>query len=354
MDFKKTFLALTQWTVPYGYEQSLEQYLPKGVTKDEHGNYHITIGESRTLFTSHLDTCSSKRQKIKHVINGNIIKTDGTTILGGDNKAGVCILFYLIEQRVPGTYYFFIGEEVGTIGSQAALNSKYEYFMDNYDRCVAFDRKKTGSIITNQLGRDCCSDLFAGALGKEFAKSGLVYKADPTGVYTDSAVFMDVIPECTNLSAGVWGEHSNQEYVDIKIVEEIAKAAAKIDWESLPIARDPEEEYQGYGKYGKWDDDYLEGEDYYSSTGDEDLYDPDYTPNNKKTNNDKNWNSSNTTKSKKWWDYADEEEEEDMAINWDDWDDDTDETDYSSRFSSVEKKDKKSGRKDWDYGSDTL
>ncbi len=250
MDFKKTFISLTQWTIPHGYEESIAHLLPKGVQKDGIGNYHITIGEnSKTLFTCHLDTVS-KREKIHHVISGNIIKTNGKTILGGDNKAGVCILMYLIEQNVPGTYYFFVGEECGTIGSRWALQNNTEFFK-GFKRAVAYDRREQGSIITYQRGRRCCSDDFANALSMDFAKNRMEYHIDPNGVYTDTAVFVNVIPECTNLSAGVVGEHTNSEHVDIEYCERVAKASVKIDWENLPAIREAkEEDYSNYYNRG--------------------------------------------------------------------------------------------------------
>jgi hypothetical protein len=52
---------------------------PKSLQKDKHGNYFISIGNSRTIFASHLDTVSKKREKVTHFIEGDIIKTDGTT-----------------------------------------------------------------------------------------------------------------------------------------------------------------------------------------------------------------------------------------------------------------------------------
>jgi hypothetical protein len=235
-DFKNTFLNLTQYTVPYGYESTLESYLPAGVQQDDFGNYFLRIGDSATLFTSHLDTASYSREKINHVIEGNIIRTDGSTLLGGDNKAGVTILLYLISQGVPGTYYFFIGEERGCLGSNDALQNDSQFF-SQFKRAVAFDRKRTGSIITHQRFGRTCSDAFANALSLKFADQGMIYQADPTGVYTDTAIFVDVIPECTNLSSGVWNEHSTEEYVDIQILEEIARAAASINWENLPAHR---------------------------------------------------------------------------------------------------------------------
>lgn len=235
-DFKNTFLNLTQYTVPHGYESRLEPYLPAGVQKDDFGNYFLKVGESETLFTSHLDTASYTREKVTHVVACNIIRTDGSTILGGDNKAGVTILLYLISQSVPGTYYFFAGEERGCLGSRWALEQDPEFFKQ-FKRAVAFDRRETGSIITHQRCGRTASDRFAEALADQFAAQGMYYQADPYGVFTDTAIFEDVISECTNLSAGVWHEHSRREYVDIAIVEQIARAAAGIDWESLPAAR---------------------------------------------------------------------------------------------------------------------
>lgn len=240
MNFKETFLKLTEHTIPFEYEHTLESLLPNGTQKDKYGNYFIKIGESRTLFTSHLDTYSEDYEKVNHVIEGNKIKTDETTILGGDNKAGVCVLFYMIENNIPGTYYFFIGEEPivsgGLYGSSMVAQNKE--FCKRFDRAVAFDRKHYGSVITRQSARVCCSDEFADALIVEFSKSGMQMKKDPTGYYTDTAAFIEDISEVTNISVGVWYEHHAEEYVDIEYVEKIAKAACKIDWENLPIVRE--------------------------------------------------------------------------------------------------------------------
>lgn len=239
MNIKELFLKLTEYTIPFGYEHTLEPLLPKGVKKDSIGNYYIEIGNSETLFTSHLDTLGDKYEKVNHVIEGDIVKTDGTTILGGDNKCGVVILSYLIEQGVPGTYYFFLGEEPphGMYGSTNALKQNTEYFK-KFKRVIAFDRKKDCSIITRQMAVNCCSDEFALTLKKEFEKYDLHFDLDKTGWYTDSAVFIKVIPEVTNISAGVWNEHSTEEFVDISILEKIAHAASKINWENLPTVRE--------------------------------------------------------------------------------------------------------------------
>lgn len=237
MNIKDTFLALTSKTYPYGFEQDLVSFLPSGYQEDEHGNYFLKIGNSRTIFASHLDTACKYQSKITHQFKGNHIKTDGTTILGADDKAGVTILLYMIENGVSGTYYFFIGEEVGCVGS--GLAAKNIEFFSEYDRIISFDRRGTTSVITHQSSRRCCSDSFADQLSKEFNKSGLFLSKDSGGVYTDSAEFTCIIPECTNISVGYYKEHTHDESQDIDYLESLCKASIKVDWESLVVKRDP-------------------------------------------------------------------------------------------------------------------
>ena len=255
MNIKETFLALTSKTYPYGYEEELVSFLPKGYQIDDDGNYFYKIGESKTIFASHLDTACKDQVNVVHKIDGKMIRTNGKSILGADDKAGVTILLYLIEKKIPGLYYFFIGEEVGCIGS--GLAAKRTETFKQYDRIISFDRRGTTSVITHQSGKRSCSDDFAGALAKELNRYGLSYQKDSTGVYTDSAEFVSVIPECTNLSVGYYKEHTHEEHQDIDHLILLCSAVTKIDWESLPTKRDTsktewdDESYYGWGEYGK-------------------------------------------------------------------------------------------------------
>jgi hypothetical protein len=247
MNIVDTFIKLTKRTYPYGFEDELIDFLPDNIEKDIDGNYFVEVGSgSKTIFACHLDTACKNQSKVKHIFDGKIIKTDGKTILGADDKAGVTVLLYMISRNVPGLYYFFIGEEVGCIGSTAASFRKD--FFSNYERIISFDRRGTTSIITHQSSKRGCSDEFADALSKEFAKSKLNLEKDDGGVYTDSAEFMTIIPECTNISVGYYKEHTHDEHQDIEFLQRLCRAAVKVDWERLVTKRNPNKvEWKNYG-----------------------------------------------------------------------------------------------------------
>jgi hypothetical protein len=267
MDIKKTFLSLTSRTYPNGTEKNVFHLLNPDLNEDEFGNLFIRIGETTTLFTCHLDTATTADTTVTHVFEGNIIKTDGKSILGADDKAGVTIMLYMIENKIPGLYYFFLGEEVGCQGSRKVAN---KFKNDNYDgikKVVAFDRKDNNSVITFKGYQRGCSDTFAISLCKELndADSTFSYKTDDSGGSTDSFQFMDIIPECTNISVGYNYEHTYAEKQDIVHLDKLAKACLKVKWEKLPVERNNKvAEYKKYNSnitaYSMHDDytDYTE------------------------------------------------------------------------------------------------
>ena len=62
-------------------------------------------------------------------------------------------------------------------------------------------------------------------------------KQDPGGVYTDSYSFIDYAPECTNVSIGYYSEHTGREKQNLTYLAALAKAAVKVKWEELAVAR---------------------------------------------------------------------------------------------------------------------
>lgn len=256
MKVRRKFIKLTKRTYPHGTEELLKDHLPIGYKSDGLGNYYLLIGDKpSTMFTCHLDTASKPIQNITHVFNGDFIETDKTTILGADDKAGMVVLLSLIENKIPGLYYFFIGEEVGCIGSGrlAQVWDKTD-FCNHITKVVSFDRRGTDSVITDQFYGTCCSDEFAKELANRLNNEDVTFKfkPDPTGVFTDSAKFMELVPECTNISVGYYNEHTVNEKQDIVFLKRLCNAVTKIDWETLPIKRDPKDDTFDLSYYRKF------------------------------------------------------------------------------------------------------
>lgn len=271
MNIKDKFISLTSRTYPHGTEKELFHLLGDGLTEDEFGNLFIKIGESDVMFTSHLDTATSALTTVNHVFDKNIIKTDGKSILGADDKAGVTIMLYMIDNNIPGLYYFFLGEEVGCVGSKKVADKFSTKKIEGINKVVSFDRRGTSSVITYQSGKRCTSDKFGEALASELnrVEESFSYKTDDTGVLTDSIQFIKIYPECTNISVGYQSEHTFNESQDIEHLEKLAVACTKVDWIGLPVERDPSKvEYKsyGYGAWGGYDDGYY-GSRYGSSYG---------------------------------------------------------------------------------------
>jgi len=257
-DVRQTFISLVTETYPHGHEEEVVPFISgAGLQKDKFGNYYKIIGKSETMFTSHLDTADRKKSKVtirSKIVDGDeILCSDGTTILGADDKSGVSVMLYMIAHNIPGIYYFFIGEERGGIGS-GKVSSVFEstLHLKGVKRCVSFDRRNYFSIITEQMCMECCSEEFAQALASQYNSNGMQFRLDPTGIYTDSASFIEQIPECTNISVGYFDEHTTKERQNISFLIKLAEASIKVKWEELPTAKKlglDEDILERYGKF---------------------------------------------------------------------------------------------------------
>lgn len=209
---------------------------------DAAGNRWLIVGEpGGTMFTSHTDSVHriEGRQKIA-MKDGIIHLAPGETAncLGADDAAGCWVLMELIRAGTPGLYVFFRAEEVGGVGSRYMADHTPE-IVAGIERCISFDRKGTASIITHQGWGRCCSNEFADALSERLCGDVLMYSPDDSGVFTDSANFVDLIPECTNISVGYYNEHQAIERLDVHHLVHLARALIGVDWSTLPTARDP-------------------------------------------------------------------------------------------------------------------
>lgn len=209
---------------------------PRGVKPDGCGNLIRRIGSAPVLWSCHTDSVHTRggRQNVR--VDGGVIrlaKGESAGCLGADDGAGVWLMCEMIRAGVEGLYIFHAAEEKGGIGSSYIATETPE-LLAGIQCAIALDRKGRTSVITHQ-GRRCASDRFATALGDAL---GLGMKPDDGGLFTDTANYTDLIGECTNLSVGYEGAHSERESLDVGFLLKLRDALIALDVSALPIVRE--------------------------------------------------------------------------------------------------------------------
>ena len=128
----QSFCDLVRIDSPSGEEEAVAQELqsrlePLGftVTRDAHGNLIASEAQEPSLILSaHMDTVEPGRG-IRPIVDGDRVRTDGTTILGGDCKAGIAAILESLgaiqeegAARIPVQLVFTRGEEIGLVGAK--------------------------------------------------------------------------------------------------------------------------------------------------------------------------------------------------------------------------------------------
>lgn len=226
---------------------------PLNPIEDTWGNLIVTIGDSpTTLFSSHTDTVHKTDGMQKLYLSENHLHAD-KDVLGADCGTGVWIMVNMINAGINGLYIFHRDEEIGGKGSSYIAEHTQD-ILTGIERAVAFDRMGADEIITSQFGGKCCSDEFAEALSSEI---GLNYAPSPMGTFTDTANYVDLVPECTNISVGYAHQHTASEFQDVEHLDALMTALLKVNWDALPTVRDTsdvgDDPYNDYG-YSNYDE----------------------------------------------------------------------------------------------------
>ena len=212
-----------------------------GMQIDGFGNRYITVGGSAAppiLWTSHTDSVHSYAGNQSIIIDNNHVRLAPIEIasncLGADDATGVWLMRHMIKRQIPGHYIFHRLEESGGLGSSHI--AKHErHLLDGIQIAIALDRKGYSSVITRQE-HICASNAFALSIASQLPGS---YEPDDTGLFTDTANYTDIIPECSNLSVGYSGAHSRAESQDIGFAVDLLDSLCSLDVSRLVIERDP-------------------------------------------------------------------------------------------------------------------
>lgn len=228
---------------------------PLGTTPDAFGNHWLTVGESpRVLWSSHTDTVHTTEGKQRVVYGHGIITTDDGECLGADCGAGVWLMVQMIRAKVPGLYVFHRDEESGGKGASWIAAHAADR-LQGIDFAIAFDRMGDDEVITHQSGQRTASDAFAESLCALLRP--LSYFPSDGGTFTDTAVYADIIPECSNLGVGYMHQHKSKESLDTEHLFALRDAVLAADFTALVCKRDPADYEDQWGSLSlKYDRDH--------------------------------------------------------------------------------------------------
>lgn len=131
----RTFLDLVSIDSPTGHEEAIGRELTSrfeelgcSVSQDHVGNLVAVFPGNRAdtiLISTHMDTAGTD-VGIQPIIEDGVIRTDGSTILGADDKSGIagCLELLNILQEHSGAshptveFVITVGEESGLVGSR--------------------------------------------------------------------------------------------------------------------------------------------------------------------------------------------------------------------------------------------
>lgn len=282
---------------PSGEEKKLKRFIKKWVanniegvecTWDNAGNLFFKKGESDTYpcLAAHLDQVQKKHSKdFKAVFTDDIVfgyspsqrERQG---LGADDKNGLWIALKALEEFDVLKVAFFVGEEIGCVGSGKA---DLDFFKD-VRFVVQADRRGYGDFITTISCTKVASQEFIDDI--DFASFG--YK-ETSGMMTDVLELTErgVGVACINMSCGYYDPHTDDEYTVIDdllnaydLVAHIITNCTKVYEHTYEYV--PSKYYGYYGNYGgygghgttnKWGRTYDTGDWYDDDYKDWDILD---------------------------------------------------------------------------------
>ena len=189
-------------------------------TTDALGNIYAQKGEGKNFpcVVAHMDTVHPIVEDLAILEAGDKLTgfnrvTMQQTGIGGDDKVGVFIALECLKRFDHIKAAFFVSEEVGCIGSDAA---DLDFFKDCRFVLQA-DRRGSSDFVTNASGVELSSPEFRKAVKPHLTKYG--YK-ESTGAMTDVMTLKQngLKVSCANFSCGYHRPHSADEYVSVSQV----------------------------------------------------------------------------------------------------------------------------------------
>ena len=210
---------LYQISSPSGQERAMQKFIIEYckklqdvvAVKDKTGNIYITKGEDKTYpcIVAHIDEVHPKNNNKEIVIHNNVFlgldrKAMKQTGIGADDKNGIWVALNLLTTQKVLKCAFFVGEEVGCIGSEKANMD----FFANTRFVLQCDRRNAADFITNASNVELSDkDFYDRCHASKFG-----YKTT-NGLQTDVVTLKKKgLKVCAaNLSCGYYNPHQESE-----------------------------------------------------------------------------------------------------------------------------------------------
>lgn len=183
------------------------------IVQDENGNLLVTKGaaERYPCLCAHMDQVQDFHPKDfvciedHGVIFGYSPKTHKQCGLGADDKNGLFIALSCLKEYDVLKCAFFVGEEIGCIGSNAVDVS----FFSDCLFCAQIDRRGNSDLVTRISWDEICSSEFL----KDADCEAWGYCVSD-GLMTDVEALRQngVIASCVNMSCGYYEPHTDHEF----------------------------------------------------------------------------------------------------------------------------------------------
>lgn len=183
------------------------------IVQDESGNLLVTKGEAERYpcLCAHMDQVQNFHPKDfvciedHGIIFGYSPKTHKQCGLGADDKNGLFIALTCLKEYDNIKCAFFVGEEIGCIGSSAVGVS----FFDDCTFCAQIDRRGNSDLVTRISRDEICSGEFL----KDANCEAWGYCVSD-GLMTDVEALRrnGVIASCVNMSCGYYEPHTDHEF----------------------------------------------------------------------------------------------------------------------------------------------
>lgn len=267
-----------------GDEKKIRKYVKRQCEKrgalcwvDTQGNLYAVKGDAETYpcVVSHLDEVHGKRSEGYRVIQsgdtifGYDVETMETCGIGADDKNGIWVCLQCLERYDVMKCSFFVGEEVGCIGSSHADMT----FFDDARFVLQCDRRGGSDFITNAAGVELCTESFV-----HDAMIELFGYSKANGSVTDVMELKERgLKVCScNISCGYYNPHTDSEATKVSELRNCFDLVCNIidNCTSVyPHEYKYERKTYGYNSYGNYNP--YKYDDWYIHSGSDSIWSKD-------------------------------------------------------------------------------